>query len=310
MRDNLIEALCQLPHGSRTPLALLPRLARVLTSGTTAAHTALAVPVIYVLRRIARHSAALAGARRVLQIHDAQQRQVLMTRGLLFFCALPEAIVAERGLLERLAKLGLLVPWPPQVSPWLPTALAPSSAPAPYSHGVTTAATPDDPSLLPALVLGLLRTVAQASRAAADALMRAGVLTAALRFIVPDVLHGPDTNVGAAAVRETVRADVRGDQTRKMCDRPSLTRTTRGVTCHNFGCDLGAPAVAFAHRVRLRAGPVWRRHGGDAQRHHGAHQCLHHPATAQPQHRQCRRGPTALLLPLAHCNAPVRVGPS
>lgn len=63
MRDNLIEALCQLPHGARTPLALLPRLARVLTAGTTAAHTALAVPVIYVLRRVARHSATLAGAR-------------------------------------------------------------------------------------------------------------------------------------------------------------------------------------------------------------------------------------------------------
>jgi len=215
--------------------------------------------------------------------------------------------VGESGLLERLAKLGLLVPWPPQVSPWLPTALAPSGAPAPYSHGVTTAATPDDPSLLPALVMGLLRTVAQASRAAADALMRAGVLAAALRFIVPDVLHGPDTNVGAAAVREAVRAEVRGEPFVLGIRRARCS--VRSFAWSRSESDVGAAAVARARGVRLWAGPVWRRHGGDAQRHDGAHQRLHRRTAVQPQRRQRRRRPAALLLPLAHGHAPVRVVP-
>ena len=61
LRTDLLKALHVQAHGGRTPTTLLPRLAHLLASGPAAVHTALALPIIYVLRRIARHSTELAG---------------------------------------------------------------------------------------------------------------------------------------------------------------------------------------------------------------------------------------------------------
>ena len=62
LREDMVQALCVHPHGGRTALPLLPRLARLLgPGGAAAAHPALAVPILQILRRVARHSAELAG---------------------------------------------------------------------------------------------------------------------------------------------------------------------------------------------------------------------------------------------------------